>query len=134
MNSLAEVSSVLRGIHLFMEQSGRFSDITNTLIPSLSHSLIENSVRTVLNFSIDGELVGWVDKNKKAFGTSLVIGHFEGQWFLECEYGWSGQEVGWDPVSSSDFVYPTSRDLMVDVKAVAEKFRSSVLSFLAEKF
>jgi uncharacterized protein YfiM (DUF2279 family) len=132
MDALAEVRDILRDIHIFMERSGDFSGVSTSLLPFSGQGSFESSRRTSLNFSIDGELKSWVDANRKAIGFSLVVSHFEGKWTLDSEYGWSGQDVGWDPIGSSSSVYETARDLIVDLSAVAMGLRSSALEFLSD--
>jgi len=131
MEALAGVQVILGDIHSAMENSGRFINITNLLIPISGQGAFEDSKRTSLSFFVEGDLKRWIDANKKATGFSLSISHFEGKWSLEYEHGWGGQDVGWDPVVSFNSVYESPRDLIPDLTAAALKLQSMALEFLS---
>lgn len=129
--ALAAAREIFREIHIFMEETNLFSDVSTAMIPFSSHSSIFDSRRMSINFAINGELKAWVDHNKKAFGLSLVLCHSDGQWSLESGYGWSGQEVGWDPIQSSDMVFATTCEMIASIEVFAINLRSSGLEFMS---
>jgi hypothetical protein len=134
ITALAEVRNIFRDIHICMERKESFSKVSTDVIPFSGRASQANSKKTSINITTSGELLNWKDINKKAFGVSLLICYADEKWTLECEYGWSGQEVGWDPIEEIIFEYETADELVSNFRLMAIGFKSSVLDYLSKNF
>ena len=46
---------------------------------------------------------------------TLLLRRREGRWIAEAEVGWTGRDVGWDPLASNEIECASPEDLMAKV-------------------
>ncbi|MDC8011196.1 hypothetical protein [Tahibacter soli] len=115
-----------------LREDSRFKNVTTALIPWTNTSSFTEQKTTSLNFTIDADLLRWTNINKKAVSACVVICCTEGRWRLECEYGWSGQEIGFDQVEDETIEYDTADSLVEDLEGRSIALLRSFEAFLAD--
>lgn len=104
MGFLATMRSMFRTEHLFAEKHSALRDVSTMVIPFQSESIggdyAEEGV--TLQIALNAELVSPLDDDRKALGMSLLIRRCTNEWIFEAEIGWTGREVGWDPLDARE--------------------------------
>ena len=128
---LAHVRRMFRQIHILAEKTKLFRRVTTTVNPFTTANAEGYADQgTTIQLSLEAELLEPPSPDRKAFGASLLLRHNCDVWVLEAEIGWSGQEVGWDPVDSKDVTEATIEAMMQKIPELGDwvccRFRKEV--------
>lgn len=132
IDAAARTLAIFREAAAVLREGRRFENVTTALIPWTDTNPFTELKTTSLNFSVDADLLRWTDINKKAVSACIVICCTEGRWRLECEYGWSGQEIGFDQVEDETIEYDTADSLVEDLEGRSIALLRSFEAFVAD--
>ncbi|MES2570129.1 MAG: hypothetical protein V4710_08745 [Verrucomicrobiota bacterium] len=99
---LAEVRAMFRQVHLFAENNPALHAVSTMVIPFKGEPSDYADDGVTLSIALNAELRKPSGSEKKAIGMSILLRHAGGRWHAECGVGWTGEQVGWDPVDSKE--------------------------------
>lgn len=132
ISSFSQAKIILSQVHIFMEKSGAFSSVSSSVIPFVTEASFGQEGRASLSLYVNGELKKWSDENKKAFGVLLAARYANGGWTLDSEFGWSGCDVGWDAVSSSELSFDSFDELGRELVSRARRLSEDSIAYISQ--
>ncbi len=127
---LAETEAVFRGVHIVCERNLAFRAVSTSVIPFKAKPSDYADEGVTIEIALNAELRYPCAPERKAIGMSLLLRHSGNYWIAEAEVGWSGVQIGWDPLHSKEAVAESIEDIMDKISPmvewVANQFKSEV--------
>ena len=112
---LAVVRSMFRQTHLFAEKQRSLQSVSTSVEPFKVEDSAYADEGVTLTLALNANLRKPPSSERQAVGMTLLLRRREGRWIAEAEVGWTGRDVGWDPLASKEIECASPEDLMAKV-------------------
>jgi hypothetical protein len=121
---------MFRQVHLFAEAVPELRAVSTMVMSFEGETSDYADSGVTISVALNAELRDPINPEKKALGMSLLLRHSGEMWLVEAEVGWTGEQIGWDPLESREVQAVSIEDVFQKapplVEWMAAKFKEEV--------